>query len=121
MLARLGHHSFISRNDKRQNIDAVGAGKHVLYEPLVARYINKAEAHIAKIEIGKAQINGNSAPLLFGQTVGIFAGQSADQRTLAVIDVSCCADDYRSHLGNGGMVYIKIDASLPAADLIIEV
>ena len=41
----------------------------------------------------EAEVDGDAAALFFFQTVGVDAGEGADQRGLAVIDVSGGADD----------------------------
>jgi hypothetical protein len=53
-----------------------------------------------EVQVGKTQIDGYSAPLLFFQAVGIDAGQGLDQGGLAVVDVSGGADDDRFHVPN---------------------
>ena len=47
-------------------IDAVGAGKHVFDKALMSGHINEADAHVAKIKVGKAQIDSDSTTLFFG-------------------------------------------------------
>ncbi len=71
----------------------MGAGQHVLDETFMTRNVNKANAHVAEIEIGKTNIDSDAAPLLFRQAIGIDAGQRAHQRGLTVIDVAGSADD----------------------------
>ena len=41
----------------------------------------------------KAEIDGEAAPLLLGEPIGIHAGEREHQRRLAVVDVSCGGDD----------------------------
>ena len=93
MFARLRHHAFIGGDHQRDHVDAVRARQHVLDEALMPGHIDKADAHVAQIEIGKANVDGDAAPLLFRQTIGVDAGQRAHQRRLAVIDVTGRADD----------------------------
>jgi len=60
----------------------------------VTGHINKVDSQIAsKRKFGKAEINGDSAPLLFRQTIRLDARQSAHKRSLPVIDVPGRADD----------------------------
>ena len=47
-----------------------------------------------RIGIGVTEIDGDAAPLLLSQTVGVDAGQRLHQRRLAVIDVTGGADDH---------------------------
>ena len=69
------------------------ARQHVLDESLVSGHINKAGADVAKIQIGKANIYSDAAPLLFRQTIRVDARQRAHQRRLAMIDMAGGADD----------------------------
>ena len=50
-----------------------------------------------QIEIGKADIDGDAAPLLFFQAIGVDAGERAHQGALAVVDVPGGADDDSLH------------------------
>ena len=93
VLSRLWHYSFIGGNHQRHEIDTVRAGEHVLDKALVSGNINKADAHIAKIKVGKAEIDCDAALLLFRQTIRIGAGQRAYQGALPVIDMSGRAND----------------------------
>ncbi len=45
----------------------------------------------------KADVDGDAAALLFFETIGIDAGERFDQRGLAVVDVTCGADDDGLH------------------------
>ncbi len=47
----------------------------------------RASRHVAEVERGEAQVDGDPALLLGGQPVGVDAGQGADQGRLAVVDV----------------------------------
>ena len=98
VLARLRHHAIVERHHQQCRIDAAGAGEHRVHEPLMARHIDEAE----RVGIGVAEIDGDAAPLLLGQAIGIDAGQRLHQRGLAVIDVAGGADDHRvlCHPGN---------------------
>src|SRR5262245_58822956 len=75
-------------------------GKHVLYEPLVTRNVYKAEPEIVDHEIGEADVNRNPALLFFFEPVCIDAGERFNKSRLAVVDVSCSADDDVFHLGS---------------------
>jgi GxxExxY protein len=54
--------------------------------------------------VRKAEVDGNAAPLFFLQTIRIDAGEGADQRRLAVVDVSGGAYDER----NGGDLLLRV-------------
>ena len=50
-----------------------------------------------RFEVGKADVDGDAAPLLFFEAIGIDAGERFDQRGLAVVDVPGGADDDGLH------------------------
>ena len=79
-------------------IDATHAGQHVFYKTFMPRNVNKAHAYVAEIEIGKTQIDRYAATFFFRESVGIFSGERLNKRTLAVVDMTCCADDDGTHL-----------------------
>ena len=47
VLARLRHHRIVGGNDEHGQVDAGGAGQHVLDEALVAGHVDDAEAELA--------------------------------------------------------------------------
>ena len=98
VLARLRHHAFIRSDHQSDEIDAVCARKHVLHKLFVAGHVDKTSAHITQIEISKPDVDGDAAPLFFGEPVGVNSRQRAHQGRLAVIDVTRCADNDRFHL-----------------------
>ena len=98
MFARLRHHAFVSRDHQRDQIDAVRSRQHVLHKPFMTRHIDKADAHLAEIEIGKAYVDCNAAPLLFRQPISIDSGKRAHQCSLPVIDVPGSANNDGFHL-----------------------
>ena len=113
VLASLGHHEFISRDDKHDHVDSAHAGQHVLNESFVARNVDEADGRI-RIEnkIGKSDIDCDSAVLLFLQAVGVDAGERLDERGLAVIDMSSRSYDNVRHnksctSGRGSPITLK--------------
>ncbi len=100
MLARLRHHALVSGDHKREQVDPMRSGQHVLDETLVTRHVDKPDAKIVELKIGKTEIDSNAAPFLFGQTVRIGTGQSTHEGALPVIDVTCCANNQRRHVSH---------------------
>ena len=76
--------------------------------------VNESQANLVAIgrwqlEVGKSNVNRDAAALLLFETIGVDAGESLNQRGLAVVDMSGGADDYRLHLrqyrrGGDGLV-----------------
>ena len=93
MLARLWHHAFISSDHEGEQIDAVRSGEHVFDEAFVPGNVDKTDAQIVQLEIGKAEIDRDAATFFFRKSIGIDAGQSAHKSALAVINVTGSADD----------------------------
>ena len=92
MFARLRLDGLVGGDDEQQQIDAACSGQHILDEALMPGDIDKARR---LREVREAQIDGNAAALFLFETIGIDAGEGADQRRLAVVDVSGGADDER--------------------------
>src|SRR4051794_13986313 len=101
MLAGLRHDGIVRRDDEDGEIDARGAGKHILDEAFVARNVDDTQAKLTQIERCEADINGDAARLFFGQTVAIDSGEGFDERRLAVIDVPSSAEDQVARHGPG--------------------
>jgi hypothetical protein len=93
MFTRLRHDALVSGNYKRNYIDTMYSGEHVLYETLMTRNINEADPHVTQIEICEAKVDSDAAFFFFRKTIGIFAGEGLDQRALTVIYVTGSADD----------------------------
>jgi ceramide glucosyltransferase len=61
--------------------------------------VDEAEPYILrKLEMSEAEVDGDAAALLFGEAVGVDSGEGADQRGLAVVDVTGGAYDNVSHV-----------------------
>ena len=103
MLASLRLNSFISGDDKQDEIDAAYSGEHVPDEALVAGDIDEAEAKSVatiscrKLQVREANVDGDAAPLFFFESVSVDPSQGADEGRLAMIDVSSGADDDGLH------------------------
>ena len=97
MFPRLRHHAFVRRDDQRQHVDAVRAGKHVLNETLVTGNVDETDAEIFELEIGEAEVDGDTAALFFWQAVRIRARERAYKRTLSVVNMAGRPDDERRH------------------------
>ena len=102
MFAGLRLDGFIGSDDEQYEIDATDSGEHVANEALVAGDIDEAEAkgvagRLGQVEVGKADVDGDAAALLFFQAIGVDAGKGFDQRGLTVVDVASCADDDGLH------------------------
>src|SRR5262245_45097705 len=59
------------------------------------RHVDEADDLAARTRpVGKAEVDGDAARLFLLQSIGVNARQLADQRSLAVIDVTSRADDH---------------------------
>jgi hypothetical protein len=59
----------------------------------VARNVDKVEVSIADAHRGKTYVDSYASPFLLRQAICIGSGQRLDERGLAVVYVSCGADD----------------------------
>src|SRR5687768_785956 len=88
MLGRLGLPSLVGIDDEEADGGASGPRQHVADEALVTRHVDDPDLVArGEAEPGEAEIDGQTASLLFGETVGVHPGQSLDQRRLSVVDV----------------------------------
>ena len=97
VLARLRHDRVVGGDDEQDEVDAGGAGEHVLDEAFVAGHVHDAKPVLAQVQCREADIDGDAAGLLFRQAVAVNAGQRLDQRRLAVVDVPGRAQDQVTH------------------------
>ena len=101
VLAGLWHRAVVGGDDDEGEVDAAGAGEHVVHQPLVAGHVDEADHAVAGRHVGEAEVDGDAAGLLLLQPVGVDAGQRAHQAGLAVVDVARGADDHRAGSGSG--------------------
>ena len=103
MLPRLRLDRLVGRDDQQHQIDAPHPSQHVAHKALVAGDVDESQMQRVavprpQIHVGKAQIDGDAAALLFLQAVGIDPGQRLDQRRFPVIDVASRAYNDRFHV-----------------------
>jgi hypothetical protein len=55
--------------------------------------VDEPDAQIIQLEIGKTEIDRDTASFFFRKSIGIDAGQSTDESALAVINVTGGAND----------------------------
>ena len=113
VLAGLRLDRLVSRDHQQDNIDAADAGQHVADKALVAGHIDETDANgvatgADQIEVGEAEIDGDAAPLLLGQPVGIDAGKGAYQRTLAMVDMTCGPNDDSLHIEQFNPAFVEL-------------
>ena len=97
MFAGLGHDAFVGGDDQHDEVHTGGTGHHVFDEAFMAGHVHDAQTLATRHgDPGEAQFDGDAAPLLFFQTVTVDARQRADQRCLAVVDVTGGTQD-QSH------------------------
>ncbi len=74
MLASLGHDGLVGGYDEKCEIDAAGAGEHVLDEPLMAGNVDDGETERrGEIEMSETEIDGNATLFFFFEAVGVDA------------------------------------------------
>src|SRR3954451_13159867 len=94
MFAGLRFNSFIRRDDQNNGVDSTGPGEHVFDKPLVPGYVDNSDVLLVREEqMSKSEFDRNAALLFFSKTIRIDARECANERRLAVIDVTGSADD----------------------------
>ena len=102
VLGRLRHRALVGGDAEHGDVDAAGRRHHRAQEPLVARHVDHPGLpDPGQGEMSVASLEGDAAPLLLGQPVGVDAGERLDQRGLAVVDVARGADDDAEGGGRG--------------------
>ena len=95
MLAGLRHDTVISGHHQQQQVDAAGAGEHVVHETLMAGHVDKtAELAVTQIGIQVTQIDGDAALTLRRALISGNTGERLQQSGFAVVDMPARADDH---------------------------
>ena len=95
VLARLRHHPFVSRDDEEREVDPGRAGQHGAHERFVSRHIHDTDnPDVRHLERCESQVDRDPAALLFRESIGVDAGQRANERGLAVVDVPGGPNDH---------------------------
>ena len=83
-------------DDEEEEVDPRRAGDHGPHEPLVPGDVDERQhAAVRELERRVAEVDRDPARPLLGQPVGVLAGERADERRLAVVDVTGGADRQR--------------------------
>jgi HAD superfamily hydrolase (TIGR01549 family) len=94
MFCRLGLPAFIGGDDEQADRDTAHTGEHVLDESLVAGHVHKTDFTAGwQGQPGEPEIDRESAPLLFLETVRVHPGESMDETRFAMIDMAGGAND----------------------------
>ena len=94
MLERLRARTVVGGDHQHRGVDLARPDEHVADQPVVPGDVDEVELDpVVEREMGVADVDGHPAALLLGQPVGVDAGQRAQQRGLAVVDVAGRADD----------------------------
>ncbi len=92
MFLGLRHPAVVSGYHKNNRVYTAHASHHVADKSFVPGNIDHADRSSRRqIEPGETEIDGHSAFLFLGQTIGIDSGHPGDQRRFAVIDMTGCA------------------------------
>ena len=75
-------------------VDLPGAHQHVADEPVVARHVDEVQdGPVGQRQVRVPHVDRHAAAALLREAVGVDAGQGAQERGLAVVDVAGRADD----------------------------
>ena len=100
VLAGLWHRAVVGGHHQQGQVDGRHAGQHVAHQALMARHVDEDQlAAVGQGCLGEAQVDGHAAGLLFGQMVGVDAGERAHQRGLAMVHMAGGGDDHATPAG----------------------
>ena len=89
MFSGLRHEAFICCDNQQGKVDTAGTCQHVFNKFFVSRHVDDTGFFsIRKIQISKAQLDGDTALLFFLDAVGFDSGQSFDEGGFAVVNVT---------------------------------
>ncbi|MCY1348477.1 hypothetical protein D9M69_346250 [compost metagenome] len=93
VFAGLRHHAVVGGHHQQHQVDAAGAGQHVVDEALVAGHVDEGGGlAVAQVGVEVAEVDGDAA-LAFGRAAVAFeAGEGFQEGGLAVVDVPGGAD-----------------------------
>ena len=95
VFAGLRHHPVVAGDDEEGEVDAGRSRDHRAHELLVPRHVDEADRSAAFVRhVGEAEVDGDAARLLLLEAIGVDTREGADQRRLAVIDVTGGSDDH---------------------------
>src|SRR5690606_31307716 len=98
VLAGLGHDALVGGGDEQDDVDAGGAREHAADGGRVARDVDDGALLPGReANAGEAEVGRDAAALLLDEAVGVDAGERADERGLAVIDMAGRAEDEVGH------------------------
>ncbi len=98
MLHCLRHDALVGRDNKHDCRNTASSGEHVTDEKAVAGNVNKADAERRSIRRrefkgSETEVDRDTAAFLFGKAIRINAGEGANQRRLAMVDVTSGPDN----------------------------
>jgi hypothetical protein len=93
----LRHDRLVRRHDEQDGVDAARAREHVAYETLVTRHVDERDPDSLPLRVRESEIYRDPATLLFRKTIGVDAGQRADERGLPMVDVPRRPDHESPH------------------------
>jgi hypothetical protein len=105
MLACLRPDPLVGRDHQQEEADAAEPRKRVVQEALVPGDVDEGERQVGAVargarargEMRETEVEGDAASLFLFEAIAVDAGEGADQRRLAVIDVPRGADEDRLH------------------------
>ena len=89
VLLGLGHPSLVGVHHEEAAVDAAHSGQHVPEITHVTRNVDERDPlAVGRVQVREPQIDGESAFLFLGPTIGVGAGEGLDERGLAVVHVT---------------------------------
>ena len=92
----LRHHPVVGGDHQQRILAPAHAGHHVVDEAVVSGDVHETHPGAVEVRVGETEVDGEAAPLLFLEAVGVHAGQGPHDRGLAVIHVPREGDDHAS-------------------------
>jgi hypothetical protein len=85
---------FVRRDYQQHEVDTRGASEHVPHKAFMPGDINESGSKfLRQVEVCKPKVDGDAAPFLFLQAIGVDTGEGLDERGFAMIDVAGRTDN----------------------------
>ncbi|MPM45229.1 hypothetical protein SDC9_91915 [bioreactor metagenome] len=98
MLHGLGHEALIRGHHQHGKVNPPRPRQHIFNKFLMARHIYDARLRpVFKVQMGKAQLDGDAPLFLLLKPVGVDPGEGLDQQGFPVVHVARGADDHMLH------------------------
>ena len=97
MFEGLRHHRLVGGYNQKKQVNPSNSSQHVLDELLMTRNVDESQAVVTRFQVSKANVDGDSAALLFFKAVRIDTCEGSDKCGLSMVNVAGRTDNQVLH------------------------